>query len=311
LSTGTGKASEAASELGLSYEDLESMSADEQMNAVVEALQGIEDPTERARLGTDLLGGSFADLAPVLDVGAERLKNVKDNANIISNEDLNQANEFRIKIDQMKEKAIEFGQGLAVKLMPFLNKMFDWISDNMPMIEKVFTDVFKAIGVAIDFLIPIIRDYLIPAFQAIGGWVKDNLPAIKKIFEDIFNAIAEVVKAFVDVVMAFWDKFGEDIIAAGQAIWEVIKENFKNALDALMAVFDFFVAIFKGNWSDAWESFRKILSLVWDNIKNVVQLGVDGLKFIVETAFNVIKGFAETIFGGVASVVTGIWDGGS
>ena len=90
----TNKGRAALEKLGFSLEGIENMNADQRMDAMVDALGKIEDPTERARLGTDLFGGSWKEIAPILDIGADRMKKVKDNANIISEEDLKKSNEF-------------------------------------------------------------------------------------------------------------------------------------------------------------------------------------------------------------------------
>lgn len=150
LSTGTGKAAEALEALGISYEELEAADADTRINMIVDALMAVEDPAERAKLGTDLLGGAWADLAPILDVGADRLKDIKDNADIISNDDLNNANEFRIKIDQMKESIGLFGQKIAVEVLPILLDLFEKLEEEGPKMEEIFKVVTFVLGEALD-----------------------------------------------------------------------------------------------------------------------------------------------------------------
>ena len=55
-----GKGAESLEALGLSVDEVANMNADERMNAITEALAGVEDKTERAKLGTDLLGNGIA-----------------------------------------------------------------------------------------------------------------------------------------------------------------------------------------------------------------------------------------------------------
>jgi hypothetical protein len=285
LSTGTGKAAEASDALGLSYESLESMNADERMNAVVKALQAVEDPTERAKLGTDLLGNSFADLAPILDVGADKLKNIKDNANIISNEDLNQANEFRIKMDQMKEKAIEFGQGLAVKLMPYLNLMFEWIADKMPLIETIFNNVFKAIGIAVDFLIPIFRDHLLPVIIKLYEWVMDNLP----LFQGIWEVVLEAIRASIDILIYVWSEL----------LWPVLKNVFQWIQDNMPLIQSIFKAVFDGI-KIAIDVAIEVIKVLWDVLVNVYAY--------IKGTFQNIGQFFKDAFAGITDFIQGIID---
>jgi hypothetical protein len=60
------RATEAIEALGLSADELRRRDLVGQLSAIGEALAGIEDPAQRARLGQDLLGRSFKDLAPLL-----------------------------------------------------------------------------------------------------------------------------------------------------------------------------------------------------------------------------------------------------
>lgn len=57
--------------LGLSMEDLQSMSMEEAFEATIAALQGMEEGTERTALATDLLGKGAMELGPLLNTSAE------------------------------------------------------------------------------------------------------------------------------------------------------------------------------------------------------------------------------------------------
>ena len=66
-----GRATEAMDKLGLSYEELSNLSPDEQVDALMYALSEIEDPLERNAIGSQLFGGAWKDLAPILSMGAD------------------------------------------------------------------------------------------------------------------------------------------------------------------------------------------------------------------------------------------------
>jgi len=300
LSTGTGKAAEAAEALGLSYEVLETMTPDERMNALVESLQKVEDPAERAKLGTDLLAGSWKDIAPVLDVGAKRLKGIKDNANIISNDDLNQANEFRIKIDQMKERVIEFGQGLAVKLIPYLNKFFDWIASQMPLIEAVFKEVFENISIAISFLIPILRDTLIPIFVTLFNWVVDNMPLFKEIAINTFNAI-------VIAANALWTFFKEYILPILQSLWDLWIKISPAIKDLAGKAFDGIVIAAKALWGFFSNNILPIIQDLYDLILDLIPKLEPIFKTVFENigkSIDLVVGIVKNFIGWVDKAIT-------
>lgn len=165
MSEGSGKAAEAAAELGFSYEDLMAMDADTRMNEIVDALMDVEDTTERAKIGTDLFGGAWDSVAPILDVGADTLKEVKDNADIISEDDLNKANEFRIKVDEMQDRVQLFGQRLALEATPFLTELLDTMEENGPMLSELFSGLLS------------ILESLMPVLMEVLGWINGIIQA--------------------------------------------------------------------------------------------------------------------------------------
>lgn len=304
LSTGTGKASEAAESLGLSYDSLSEMDADERMNTLVKALQDVEDPTERAKLGTDLLGGAWDDLAPILDVGAEGLKEIKDNANVISEEDLNRANEFRINMDTMKERIGIFGQELAVRFIPILNKMFDWFNRQGPLIEKIFNKTFELIGVALNFVGDTITTYLIPIFQRLFTWIMDNLPLLKSIWEEVFGVIKEVVETLITVFQEVFQPILEfifkwimdhlpEIKQAFVIAFKIIKGIIIIATEIIEAYVDILVMAFKyvsGTFQRIGDWFKSAFSGITEFIQDIIDK-VDGFIGKVKVAIDTFRSF--------------------
>ena len=64
---GSKGASDALKAVGLSAADLSTMTPDEQLRAVADALAGISDPGEKAARAMDLLGKSGADMLPLMN----------------------------------------------------------------------------------------------------------------------------------------------------------------------------------------------------------------------------------------------------
>lgn len=69
LSTGSSSTRAAVEHLGLSFQQLKTLSPDEQFDKIVAALERMEDPQERNRLGIELFGKSFATIAPAVAAG--------------------------------------------------------------------------------------------------------------------------------------------------------------------------------------------------------------------------------------------------
>lgn len=205
MTSETHKGNEALGKLGFSLSDLENMSADERMNVLTEAIAGVDDKTERAKIGTDLFGGSWKEIAPIVDLGAEAMNKAKDSANIISEEDLKKANDFRISVEDMKEKLAFFATEIGIKVMPALQVMMDWIAEKMPLIQSGIETAMEYAGAAIEKIGSVITDTVIPKFQELYAWIEPHLPAIKGFFEDAFGVVQELFEKLKDAVKVLGD----------------------------------------------------------------------------------------------------------
>lgn len=144
-----GKATEGMEKLGISYDELNKLSPDEQVDLLMNSLAEIEDPIERNVIGSQLFGGAWQDLAPILGMGADEIANTRDEAHelntVMSEEGLQDANAFRQEMERLKN---EFGGA------------FREISNN-------FLPIFR------DQLLPVLRDHVIPAVGRFADKISD------------------------------------------------------------------------------------------------------------------------------------------
>lgn len=183
------KGQEALGKLGLSLGEIENMNADERMDALTEALAGVDDKTERAKIGADLFGGTWKEIAPVVDLGTEAMNKAKDSANIISEEDLKKANDFRIKVADMKEQVGFFVTEIGIGLMPMLTTMATWIQDKMPVIKSTMKTAFDVAGTAIRNVSNFVIENIIPIFTSLFDLIMNNKDKIQVVLSEALNIL--------------------------------------------------------------------------------------------------------------------------
>ncbi|UAL49730.1 hypothetical protein K7887_22045 (plasmid) [Sutcliffiella horikoshii] len=284
MSEGTGKAAESAEALGFSYEELMGMNADERMNAITEALAGVDDTTERAKLGTDLLGGAWKDIAPIVDMGAESMQKAKDSANIVSEDDLNKANNFRIKVEELKDRFGHFAMMLGVQVVPIAEMFLDVVMKIAPHIQNFVEQSMQWIGVFVEYVKAWVSDNkgqinsLVEGFKAfvayIVTWVSNNKALITEMFnnyKEYFSLIQELVGAFVSLVKGLWDRFGADILKIAKIYFDMIIGVVRGAFDVVKGLLNFFIGLFTGDWKRMGDGIKQAWSGVWDAVVSVVK----------------------------------------
>jgi hypothetical protein len=288
-----GKGAESLSSLGLSIEQISGMNADERMNAIATALSGVDDKTERAKLGTDLLGKSWAEIAPIVDLGAEAMDKAKNSANIISEDDLKKANDFRIKMAEMGDKIAHVGMMLGVKLLPIAEKFFAWVEKAMPYIEKAVDVAFEVISVAIETVIVWIEK-LIDWGKV---WVEENQETVEKIkdgFMRFFEAVKGFFEGFISIVSVLWEQYGEYIVTNISTVFTLVKNIIGGAFNIITDIFSIFAALFKGDWAALWEGVKSLFS-------NIITLVVDVFGGALDLVINQFKAFG--------AIFNNIWEG--
>jgi len=298
MASGTGKAAEAADALGFSYDDLSGMDADQRMNEMITALQGVEDKTERAKMGTDLFGKKWAEIAPIVDLGVQGLKEAKDNATVFDEDSLVAANNFRIALDSAKKGLGDVALQIGISLMPMLETMGNYLTEHMPQIKAVITKVFDVIGTGISTAVSWIGTLI----DWVKQWKDNNsadIDAMGEKYKAYFESIVNMIQAFVSWAVEFWEKYGEDITAILSEMWDVIVAVFDTAITIITDIFNVFAALFSGDWEALWEGVKK---LVGDIFTGVIRIIGESLDFIFTAAIRIFS----AILSGIKNKMTGI-----
>lgn len=147
--------------------------------------------------------------------------------------------EFRQKVEELKEKFIEFWQENLKPILQEWGQRFKelWEEHLKPCIVSLM-----------EFLKTLWEDVLIP----IAGWIVDNiLPVVAEQFNVGFHLIMDVIELAIDVISGFAD---------------VLSNTIGLVADLL-----------RGNWSDAWEHAKNIVERVWDGITGTIKRAVESI----------------------------------
>lgn len=173
------------------------------------ALKRIEDPLERAKVGSELFGRSWADLAPLVELGAEDLAtalNEVGDAQVIDESEVEKAKRFRDQMDQLNDTTMGFKLTLAEALMPVLATFAGWAAQMDPQLLALIATIGGVIFVV---------GRLGGAIQGVTGLL--TLFAAHPV---MLGAIAVV--AGLAVIIANWDR----VSAAVQGAIDKVNEFF-------------------------------------------------------------------------------------
>lgn len=308
-----GKVTEQLNKLGLSYEYLKGLSPDEQVDALMYSLAAMEDPLERNAAGSQLFGGAWRDIAPMLGMGQEGIENVRREAEtlglVLDRDALEGANEFRQEMDRMKAvlgaTAMQIGSELAPvirdQLAPIIQntvipamqslsenakRLIDWFAELEPKTQGLImaiTGIAAAIGPVLMVLAPFIT--MLGKLIGLAASLKPLLIAVGAAIGGITLPVAATIAAITALIAVGvalwknWDKVKE--FAAN--LWKNVTQSFENMKNAVSEKMSAVWQSIKDRW-DAIMDFFKGINLI-DIGKDIIQGLING----IQDKFNALK----------------------
>lgn len=150
---GSSTARRALDELGISLNELNSMSQTQRFMRFADAIARIEDPAKRSALAADIFSRSGMALMPMLRQGSAGLRDMMQNAErlgvVMSGEDAAAAealgDQFSALGTQIKFLAVQIGAAIAPLAKEFLTPILNiiggvvhWIKENRELVRTIF-----------------------------------------------------------------------------------------------------------------------------------------------------------------------------
>lgn len=343
LSKAAESGSDAFTALGISQEQIASMSQEELFSATITALQGMEEGTERTALASQLLGGSAKELGALLNTSAEDTEAMRQKVHelggVMSNDSVKAAAAYKDSMQDMKTALTGAKNSIMVEFMPAVTSVMDGltklfsgdstgiqqvkvgistfikhISDAVPQIFQMGSEIILSLAQAIVANLPELLNSAAEMIMTIGMGLVEQLPLIIQTGMDVLMALADgiianlpiIIPAVVDVVIQIVDSLIDNIdmlVDASIAIIMALAEGLINALPRLIQKAPEIV----GKLVDAVvRNAPKLLTAAWELIKTLASGIVQNLGQIFDKG----KEIVQKVISGVGQAIRGLWSAG-
>lgn len=217
MATAAETGSDAFAQLGISQEQIASMSQEDLFSATISALQNVTDETERTYLAGKLLGRGATELGPLLNMSAEETdamrQQLHDLGSVMSNDAVKAAAAYQDSLQNLQTAFTGVKNKLAGEFLPSVTLVMDGVTamlsgnvdEGIAMVEqgvKDFGDQLEALGpyaqAALDMIVDVINTSL-PEIISCGGDVLISL------IDGLCQAMPELIPTVVDVVLTIVD----------------------------------------------------------------------------------------------------------
>ena len=311
---GSKGASDALKAVGLSAADLSTMTPDEQLRAVADALAGISDPGEKAARAMDLLGKSGADMLPLMNGGAKGISDLMSEADALgltlSGEQAASAAAFDDMWDKLKNTfgavSMQIAAALAPaitdlmgRLVPVVAMVVQWIRENSGLIKGVamlgvglvvagaalttfaglltgIAFVLGAIMSPLGIMIGLVAGLGVAIIQYFGG-ATNALNMLRDAFPGLLAPIQEVGGAILKFLNA-----GEYQKAA-EVLWLGLKLAWVTGVDALNQEW----LVWKHAFLEVFDSAATYVAKKWAKLQNTLSKGIVSAMAFFDATINV------------------------
>lgn len=315
LSTGQGDALLTLQKLGIGYEEFMAMSTEEQLYAIVEALQGVESQTDKVQLAQEIFGNRvYQELLPLLGMQQGSLEDLQDEFEglglIIEDEAIKQTAALGDKFDNLTNSFKVGAFAIATELLPEIELITDGLmglasgSDDamqsltdglVGLIDKIATSLPTIIQTAGDLLLQVITglaDVLSDptVIQALVDVVENLLFKVVEILPTLTQSLMDIAVALVDGLLHL--DWGTLIIKLLESLLEIVLVQLPNMLfDVLMSVFNLVLSLFTKDGLKTLAEFGLTLA---ETMINGLIAGVEsGLNIVIKGINSVLKGISK------------------
>jgi len=237
--TGKGPFADGLEMAGVAIEDLEGMNAESRIGLLADALQRIEDPTERAATAAKLFGKSAGiEMAPLLKEGSDGIIGLGEKAEelglVMSGDTLKQAEALNDAISdvglQAKAAGVRVGAQLAPAFTDMARGVSDWVAANDQFIEQDLPAIITAIGESVGWLATTLVEGYQEAKQ-LGREIGFLWDSGKELATGIGETLQPVLEGVTTALSDMFSGFTQGAQAIGTAIEMVLE--YTGVLDIL------------------------------------------------------------------------------
>jgi hypothetical protein len=300
--------------MGVSFEELQTLSPEERFNRLADAIADVSDPTEQAALAARVFGGAGESLLPMLKEGADGMDELRQRARdlglVMSGEDAAAATTLGDLWDDIGKIASRLGDIIGGALAPVLIPLADWFVNaagavakwmdaNRPLIVTIakVAAVLMGVGAVITGIATAALglSFVFSGLSAALGIGAAIMGAIGTVSSAVLSPIGLTVVAIVAATAA-WFSF----TATGKSTLDWIVSSLMGAWTQIQAVFGgITAALSSGEWALAAE-------IAWESIRLVFVNGVNAAAGILD----MLSGTAGETFRGIAAaLLNGDWSG--
>lgn len=282
--------SDAFEALGLSTEQIASMSQEELFGAVITGLQGIEDETERTTLAQSLLGRSSVEMTALFNMSAEETEDLRNQVHelggVMSDEAVKASADYA---DAMTNLETSFS-GLKKNLM---SEFLPSISKTMNGLAKVFSGDKSGIGEIQEGIQGVITDLtaLAPDFFALAQTLIFSLlegfaPMLPSLVQTLFSITIQAITTLTSLLPSLMPSIISGIQGIFTALFQALPVITSSLFELVMSLVNWLAE--DGNIESFIQGIIQVVVLIVEQFAQILPVLLPAIVKIVGEVVNAL-----------------------
>ena len=258
-------AQENFKKLGVSMEELKTLTREQAFEKVIKGFQGMEDSTSRAALANKIFGRSGQELTPLFNQSAEStdklLKNTEKYGMVMSDKAVKASADFKDSLTTLQGTITGLKNKMTAEFLPSAKLVTDGLAKmfagDYKQGSKDFEDGITGIVEKAKVIFPKVATIGKKIISTIGNSILQNIGDLAIFGTDIItgliSGIINALPGLINALPTITQKIGDALITAAPALFDSIKLLFQTVFDMLM------------NSGDSVTRVMELIGSVFDN----------------------------------------------
>lgn len=333
--SGSTEAEAMFAKLGLSLDDLNSMSREELFSSVIAGFQGMEESTERAALANDLFGRSGQELAPLFNTTAEATQEAIDKSTeygmVMSDELVKASAAFVDSQTTLNNTLGGLKNRLLGEFLPALTLVTDGLAAFLAGDTSGLDTLQEGITGFIDQLsleLPKVLDFGVGVVEAIATGILQNAPQLLETATSTIMSLAQFliqelptiltvgIQLIIQLANGISTALPTLIPTIVQVVLELVNILIQNLPLILQAGVDILMALIQGIIASLPILIEQlpvivttIVNTLLESIDVIMETGVTLLTALIDAIPQMLPLLTEALPNIIETVITGLYEG--
>ena len=282
--------SEAFEALGLSTEQIASMSQEELFGAVITGLQGIEDETERTTLAQSLLGRSSVEMTALFNMSAEETEELRNQVHelggVMSDEAVKASADYADAMTNLETSFSGLKKNLMSEFLPSISKTMNGLSKVFSGDKSGIGEIQEGIQGVITDLTALAPDFFALAQTLIFSLLEGFAPMLPSLVQTLFSITIQAITTLTSLLPSLMPSIISGIQGIFTALFQALPVITSSLFELVMSLVNWLAE--DGNIESFIQGIIQVVVLIVEQFAQILPVLLPAIVKIVGEVVNAL-----------------------